>query len=114
MSLAREFMSRLRRTPREHWPAAIQARKASAYQQVFGSPEGQIVLQDLLREAGLLSSSVTPGDAYDTHRKEGRREIGLHLISMLAWSQSEVAAFAQAQAGEAVALVSLEEAAYGN
>lgn len=105
MSLVREFTNRLKRLPDSLRPFAIKARKSSAYRAVFETPEGAIVLQDILREAGLLSSSVVEGDAYATHRKEGRREIALHIVDMLSWSESELAAFAQAQTGEALSML---------
>ena len=111
MSLVREFMARLRRLPESEWQQAIDARKSAAYSAVFATPEGEIVLQDLLREGGLLASSVVEGDAYATHRKEGRRELALHIVHRLSWSESQVAAFAQAQAGEAVALASMTQEA---
>lgn len=51
-----------------------------AYEAVFASPEGALVLADLYRETGLLAVSHTPGDPHETAYAEGRRSIGLHLL----------------------------------
>ena len=61
-----------------------------AYHTVFDGAEGQIVLTDILRTAGMLQTSVVAGDAQMTAFNEGKRAIGLHIINHLRWSETEV------------------------
>jgi hypothetical protein len=83
-------LDRLRRTRR-------------AYQQVFGTPEGQIVLHDLLARCGVLETSVVHGDPYVTHFREGRRSVGLDLLHKLRWTEGDLHQLALAQTSEQLA-----------
>ena len=66
-----------------------------AYQGVFGTPEGRMVLHDLLREGGMLKTSHVLNDPADTAFREGKRAMALHLVGRLRWSESELLALAQ-------------------
>lgn len=64
---------------------------AQSYQAVFASPhfiEGEIVLRDFLREAGILEVQFDPSDSrfYD-----GKRAMALYLLQKLRWSPGELA-----------------------
>jgi hypothetical protein len=64
------------------------AQLLSAYRSVFDSPEGKLVLMDLMREAGVLSPSFAEpthmGDgvavALRAAHKEGRRSLFLYIL----------------------------------
>jgi hypothetical protein len=70
-------------------------RLAAAYRAVFGSPEGKLVLADLLRRGGILETSHVPGDACSTAFQEGRRAMALDIIAELRWSDGELVQLAQ-------------------
>jgi hypothetical protein len=109
MTLLREFATRLKRLPESQRPIAIKARKSAAYRAVFETPEGEIVLQDILREGGLLEVATVDGDPYATHFRDGKRALALHIVETLSWSESQVVAFAQSQTGEALGQLMAEE-----
>lgn len=54
-----------------------------SYRQVFGSPSGQEVLADLMRNTGLSRSSFVPGDPGLSAFHEGQRRVGLYIIDMV-------------------------------
>lgn len=62
----------------------------SAYATVFGSPEGKLVLHDLLRRTGILEASMVAGDPHMTHFRDGRRSVGLDVVHMLRWTEGEM------------------------
>ena len=66
------------------------ARLGRAYHAVFGSPEGKLVLADLLGAAGMLETSHMPGDSCGTAFQEGRRSLGLHVLDHLRWTETEL------------------------
>lgn len=78
---------------------------AHAYATTFNSPGGKIVLQDLLRKAGLLEVAHEPGDAHTTAWRDGRRSMALEIIEALRWTEGELVALAQEQTAEQIALV---------
>ncbi len=51
-----------------------------AYKKVFESPEGKLILQDLVRECGLLNNSYR-GDTDDLLFNEGKRNVGLYILA---------------------------------
>ncbi len=53
-----------------------------SYQAVFAQPQGREVLHDLLREAGMFSTSQTT-DPYQTAFNEGKRYIALFVLNRL-------------------------------
>lgn len=56
----------------------------TAYKKTFSSEYGQIVLQDLMLAAGIISgSSFVPGDPHQTSFNEGRREIVNRIIESI-------------------------------
>lgn len=65
---------------------------ADAYQRVFGTPEGQLVLRDLIGQGGVLEIAADPADSrfYD-----GKRALALHILHRLRWSVSELQALGQ-------------------
>lgn len=75
----------LRRRPATPAEAAEAEReKARRFRRVFGSPEGQEVLADLLRRTGvLLPSYGEGGDARADAYREGQRAVGLYLVRMV-------------------------------
>ena len=72
-------------------------RVARAYQAVFSTQEGIVVLHDLLQRAGMLTTSHVPGDACSTAYYEGRRSLGLELVAELRWTEGELSMLAQAR-----------------
>lgn len=53
-----------------------------AYQAVFRSPNGEIVLKDLMKIHHVLSNTFN-GDANQTIFKEGERNVVLRILSLL-------------------------------
>lgn len=64
-------------------------RLADAYQRVFGSDDGRMVLTDLLRHGGLLETSHEPGDPCTTAFNEGRRSMACEILAQLRWSEAD-------------------------
>lgn len=78
---------------------AADARKAvqQAYARVFGSPDGALVLNDLVAKNGLLRTSVEPGDPHMTAFNEGRRAAALDLLNKLRWTPARIVELAGAR-----------------
>lgn len=63
---------------------------ADAYKTMYQTPEGEIVFNDLLRKGDLLSATNDPNEV-------GRRQVALHILNMLGWSEAELLRFHQQQ-----------------
>lgn len=98
-----DVLRRLRQYSEQLRPHAAKAMKARAYHEIFDTPTGEIVLRDLLREAGLLSAETGKFAG-------GKRAMGLYIVEMLAWTEADVALLAERQTGERLSLLA-EEAA---
>lgn len=55
-------------------------RRHRDYQVVFGSPEGERVLQDILSEGFVTSSTFVRGDPQETTLNEGSRRLALSIL----------------------------------
>lgn len=53
------------------------------YQRVFAGPEGQEVLEHILRSCCITESTFVAGDALTSAHNEGRRSVGLHILKIL-------------------------------
>ena len=62
----------------------------AAYHTVFGSPDGRLVLDDILQGAGVLQTSFVEGDAHSTSFNEGARRLALKILDRLSWSEGEL------------------------
>lgn len=71
---------KVRRTPEE--VKREQRRLAADYKRMEQSSFGQSVLKDLRRQF-TERSSIVPGDPYQTHAREGAREVVLYIESMI-------------------------------
>lgn len=60
-----------------------------AYDQVFKSPAGQIVLLDMMKQHGILSSTFK-GDINDMLIKEGERNCVLRILHILKMDVKEI------------------------
>lgn len=69
-----------RKTPEE--VKREQLRLAADYKRLEQSLFGQNVLRDLRRQFA-ERSSIVPGDPYQTHAREGAREVVLYIDSMI-------------------------------
>lgn len=67
---------------------------ADAYQRVFGTTEGRMVLSDILKSANLLDATCE-GESAQIIWGSGRRSLGAHIIARLRWSSFELANLAQ-------------------
>jgi len=56
---------------------------ADKYRQVFTGKVGEEVLEDILRHCHLDQSSFVPNDPNYTAFKEGKRRVGLQILSYL-------------------------------
>lgn len=63
-------------------PAKRQANLLSAYQNIFKSPDGELVLKDLMRTHGILSN-IFKGDVNNMLISEGERNVVLRILSIL-------------------------------
>lgn len=72
-------------------PADKALKLAGAYKDAFATPAGQIVLDDLVDEAGVLSALMAGPEAGVW--EHGRRSLGLYILEKLGWSASELAAY---------------------
>jgi len=62
--------------------ATAYAELMSAYQNIFRSPQGEIVLKDLMSTHGILTNTYK-GNVNDMLVKEGERNVVLRLLSIL-------------------------------
>ncbi len=79
-------------------------RIGAAYRQVFGTPEGKVVLRDLLGTAGVLAVSHEPGDSHHTAFVDGRRSMGLEIMQRMRWTEGELNALAAERTAERLAI----------
>ena len=75
---------------------------AAAYGQLFTSIDGTLVLNDLLREAGVLETSMS-AEPHETSFREGKRAMALYILDKLRWAPGELAALAQERTADQMA-----------
>lgn len=75
---------------------------ASAYTTVYRMPEGKMIIDDLLRKAGLLEVSHVIGDPSTTAFRDGRRSMGLEILDAMRWTEGELVKLAQEQTAERI------------
>jgi hypothetical protein len=70
---------------------------ARAYSDVYATDPGRMVIEDIMRKAGILTVASDPTDSrfYD-----GRRAVALEVLRMLRFTESEMIALARATARE--------------
>ena len=73
---------------------------ARAYNELFGSPAGEIVLADILREAGILAVGYVRGDPDTAVWHDGRRSLALFILDRLRWRETELVKLARATTAE--------------
>ena len=59
------------------------ASKISAYQGFFNSPEGQLVLEDMMKAHYVNQSTVFDGDFTKAILREGERNVVLRILGIL-------------------------------
>ncbi len=69
------------------------------YRDIFLSAAGERVMADLMRQCGMLETSMD-GSPERTAFREGRRSIGLHVMEQLRWSEPELVKLAQERTTE--------------
>ncbi len=74
-----------------------------AYQTVFSTPEGELVLYDLMTRCGVLETSQVNGDPHMVAFREGRRSVALDLINAMRWTEAEVIQLALARTSQQLA-----------
>lgn len=55
-----------------------------AYKNIFESPEGQVVLLDLMRTHNVMNTTIGE-DSHKTYFKEGERNVVLRIMTILKW-----------------------------
>jgi len=65
-------------------------RRRHLYRQVFGTPEGKVVLADLLKFCNVRNAVVVPGDPIMTGFNDGVRRVGLRIASICGMSDDEL------------------------
>ena len=53
----------------------------AAYRGVFSGPDGELVLQDLLKFCNGGNQSFVPGEPYETAFNEGKRRVALRIVA---------------------------------
>ena len=71
-----------------------QLRVNAAYQRLFETDDGKLVLLDLLAAGNLLQTSVIVDAPHMTSFNDGKRALALHIIERLRWSEGELVALA--------------------
>jgi hypothetical protein len=61
-----------------------------AYQDLFQTENGKIVLKDLMRECHFLQPTFIPGDPLSGSFNEGKRRILLRIINFLTKDEEEL------------------------
>lgn len=61
--------------------------RAVDYKNVFGTPEGQRVLTDIMHKGGLFTPNEATGE--QAHRIEGARHLALHISSFVRFDASK-------------------------
>lgn len=70
-----------------------------AYQRVFESPEGKLVLRDLMKGCHFYETTFT-GDAIETAYREGERSVVLRIIRTLKLDPREIDKIIEGNQGE--------------
>lgn len=65
------------------------------YGVVFGSPDGRLVLLDILRDAGIMSTAFDPSVPGQTEVNLGKQLLGLGILQKLRWTESDLLALSQ-------------------
>lgn len=76
---------------------------ASAYDDLYRTPQGKMVIDDLLKRTGLLEVSHVIGDPASTSYRDGRRSIGLEIIDAMRWTEGKLVELSKEQSSERVA-----------
>lgn len=74
-----------------------QRRLSRAYATVFAGDDGELVLDDLLQRTGILAANVE-GEITGMAYVEGRRSVGLEVLSELRYGRAELLAHIERQA----------------
>jgi len=61
-----------------------------AYNELFKSENGRIVLEDLMQHTGVLTDGFSPESAYMMAYNEGQRSVGLYILHMLQMSWTDL------------------------
>lgn len=82
-------------------PSQFQAQVALgvAYREVWESVAGRKVMIDLMQQAGLLEVGYVPGEPEALLFNDGRRSIGVHILTMMRWSEGELVQLAIERTG---------------
>lgn len=67
----------------------------AAYRRLFDTPDGQVVLDDIIARGGVLRSVLDPADS---RFHDGRRDLALQILAERAWSRIDLIALAERQA----------------
>ena len=72
------------------------------YQSLFGTPDGRLVLVDLMKEAGMLE--VGSLDPYEGPYQTGRRSMVLHIMAKLRMDYERLLELSQERPVDEIAL----------
>lgn len=73
--------------------------KTHNFNAVFGSPVGQIVLVDILKECGSDVQSFVAGEPDTTAFNEGKRRIGNYILSIMGMGSKDAKRIAELISG---------------
>jgi hypothetical protein len=65
------------------------------YREVFGGEAGERVLRDLLRNCGVLETSMEAGDPHMTAWRDGRRSVALEIMEVLRYEETQLVQLAR-------------------
>lgn len=66
-------------------PQSMNKDKASLYSSVFNTPQGEEVLEDLMRFVGFMGDAFKPGDPYGTAYNLGQRRVVQRIANLTAY-----------------------------
>ena len=62
----------------------------SAYKKTFSGPEGDVVLEDLMKSCGFFGTTFVPGDSHHTAYSEGARSVVLRILQTIEITSEEM------------------------
>jgi len=63
-----------------------------AYQRLFNSPEGELVLRDMMKASGFTRTNYVPGSFDATAHNEGQRAMVLRVAKLAHYSEAQILA----------------------
>jgi hypothetical protein len=63
---------------------------SDTYKRVYATPDGRLMIHDLLKRAGILEVATVGGDPYMTHFRDGRRSLAQEVMDELRFDVNRI------------------------